>query len=113
MKTLKVKGKRKIRPRCVCFQHTVVVFAVLRPFPPRVLPPEPPGKPPLCASVSHLFHSTVGDIDELCTTNGPTLLPLFYLFILNQFILGHTTCGILVPQPGVEPTALGSESSES
>ena len=82
MKSLKVKGKKKIRPRCVCFQHTVVFFAVLRPFPPRVLPSEPPGKP-LCASMSHLFHGTVGDIDELCTTNRQTLLPLFYLFILN------------------------------
>ena len=60
------KSERKIRPRCVCFQHTVVVFAVLRPFLPRVLPPEPPEKPPLCASMSHLFHGTVLETSTNC-----------------------------------------------
>ena len=50
--------------------------------------------------------NTCTPVVDLCQCGGLFPLLLFY------FIFGHAECGILVPQPGIEPLALGSESSE-
>ena len=36
-----------------------------------------------------------------------------YSFVLGVFRLVHVACGILVPQPGIEPVPLYSGSAES